>query len=131
MVDTFYSETLPKIERELSFGTFFNIEPEQEEHFASTIIEAYGLPEDRKVNVVSEIRSNRKFYHVIDNPNIELLQNLTHAQSPYTMYSSPVIFRAVCRVCGYQTNSSPDVDDLIEQIREEHGIHCRQKPPGA
>ena len=126
LVDTLFDKTLPKISEQTSEGTMYNIEPDEEDHFATIIIDAYGLPADRKPNVISEIHSNRKFYKAVGNPNIELLQHLAHTRSPLTMYRSPPVYIAVCKICRYETHRSSDIDSIIEQLLTEHGKSCKR-----
>jgi Domain of unknown function (DUF4365) len=124
LVDGFFEETLPRISEFDSDKARLDIEPEQEDHFATTILEAYGLPVERKSNVISEIRANRKFYNVVANPDIELLQDLTHTRSRTTMYRTPPTYIAVCKICQYKTHASSNVDSIIEQFMSEHGMSC-------
>jgi hypothetical protein len=124
LVDRLFQETLPKISETASKMDLSDIEPEQEDDFATTIIEAYGLPVERKANVISEIHANRKFYNTVENPDIELLQNLAHTRSPTTMYRTPPTHIAVCKICRYSTQESANIDSIIDQLLSEHGNSC-------
>lgn len=123
LVKQYIQETLPKLNN-LDERGFRDIDPGKEREFAEYFALSLDLPEERIENIVADIVSNRKFAEAIPDLSIELLQNLLHTDHRSTMYIKPVVYVAICRKCGFKTNSSQDVERVIEEVIAKHGRSC-------
>lgn len=103
----------------------FDSLPEEEiPRFADMVIESLGIPKDRLENVIFDISFLRQAERRINNKYFELLQNLTHTKDKETMYKEKPGYVIKCKKCGYQTDESSDLDELLNQLAIDHGYVC-------
>lgn len=91
--------------------------------FAKTFAEAVGLSKDRIPNIVSDIKAYKLFEAKCDNPNVELLQDLRHTQSPNTMYGNKPSYILVNKSMGFESSPSQDIEKLLAEYE-----HFLKKP---
>jgi len=94
------------------------------DQYAKTFATALGLPENRIVHLVADLRAIKLFKSVIPDKDAELLQNLRHTLSIDTLYASPVIYTGHCFRCGFTTTPSAIVEDIIKEFSSSHGESC-------
>lgn len=82
------------------------------EYLSSTILSLYKLPEDRRINIVNEIKSYRLFHSRCTNPSLELLVNHPSTYNKHS-YSEPVEFIIKSIITGIQTPPSSDMEKLL------------------
>lgn len=80
-------------------------------------LEVFNLPEERLQNIVTELNAIRLFENRCKNPNIELLSNNSHLISRESRYKSPPSFVLSHKQFKYQTPSSDDIEQLLEQFK--------------
>lgn len=94
-----------------------------EVNFAKTFIEAIGLSKDRIPNIVSDIKAYKFFEAKCNNPNVELLQDLRHTQSPVTMYANKPSYILIDKSTGFESSPSQDIEKLLNEYE-----HLLKKP---
>ena len=102
-----------------------NVEDGDEENFAKIFSEATGLNKDRIPNIVSDIKAYKLFEAKNKNPNIELLQDLRHTQSPLTMYANKPSYILVDKSTGLESSPSQDIQKLLNEY--EHLLKSPSK----
>ena len=95
-----------------------------EEHsFARFFADSCGLPEDRIENIVLNIKAAKIFEENCKNPNIKLLQDLSHIKSLETYYAESPIFILKNEKTGSFSSRSNDIYKLLKEFEEL----CREK----
>jgi hypothetical protein len=120
LVNRFLNEDLPQIK---SRG-FVEMDDSEIDKYAEKYATALGLPDNRIVNLVADLRAIKRFKSVIPDKNAELLQNLSHTRSIDTLYASPVVYTGHCSRCGFTTNPAAMVEDIIKEFASSHGESC-------
>ena len=95
---------------------------EELEDAANMIVEARGLPIERRSNVLGDLKFMKEAYTVLKGMNFVVLQNLKHTESDETYYKEPIKQILVCTKCGFQTTPSYDFAQsfLEKKARHEH-----------
>lgn len=88
------------------------------EKFAHTILEVYQLPEDRLINIIAELKNYKKFHEACKNPDLDLLQDLSHNSSIETSYKYPPKYIIRNMKTGLKTLPSTDIDELLEAFKD-------------
>ncbi|WP_288879231.1 DUF4365 domain-containing protein [Pedobacter panaciterrae] len=86
------------------------------ERFAKDILAAYQLPEERLPYILHDLNILKTFEQRCNNPNIELLQDLTHMQSNATKYAQPPIYILRHKTLNIQTKPSSDIESLLNEF---------------
>lgn len=94
-----------------------NTKDEDEIIVAQEIVKIFKIPEDRLENVLSDIRTQKRFYQQCKNENIELLQDLRHFNNIETCYALPPKYCLRSKETGIQSSSNTDIEVLLEQFK--------------
>jgi hypothetical protein len=100
--------------------------------FARDICEEKGIPKERLPVAEQDAFASREIARerVDWCRHIDLIQDLTHAQSPTTMYTIDLKHDVVCEKYGYRTNTgSSDSEQLIKSFKETFCAGCPSREP--
>jgi len=122
LVDKFFKEGLPALTKEYTF--FLDLSEEEISSFADTIVRSFNVPDDRKKNIILDIKNSQKFEKQVNRKYFNLLQNLTHTKKRETIYKSVPRYVIECKKCSYRTDESDNIDELIKQLKNEHSHYC-------
>lgn len=122
IVDMFVS-SIPKTINELNFESqLIQLNDEDVDSFAFTLMEALGVPQDRFENIKAAILCEKLFSEKSFCKNLRLLENEGHRKSKETMYKYKPRFIVECRKCQQQTQEGEDVLELLNSINREKCI---------
>ena len=65
-------------------GQFKDLTNEQVDIFANTMLQIYGLPKERKINIVNEVKSYRFYFIFCYTDKFQLICDVNPNQSPVT-----------------------------------------------
>jgi hypothetical protein len=122
MVKHYLQETLPEILKQDGFTDMTDLEITK---FAETYAASIRLPEERIQNIVSDIQAMKRFKNAIPDPNAALLQDLHHTSSLTTLYVAPIIHIGRCKHCGFSTQPTTNVEEIIREYLSNHGQSCK------
>jgi len=105
-----------RVHKEGNDTTWASVADNEVEKFAKLVLEAYGIPEERLVNIVSDINTYKTFEKECTNEDIELLQDLSHLQSAATIYASAPIYVMRSKKTGIQSKPSSNIHELLDQF---------------
>lgn len=125
LVRKFLHETLPEIQKQ---DDLTGMELPEITNFAETYADNLGLPKERIKNIVADILAMKRFKNAIPDKNAMLLQDLHHASSITTLYATPIIHIGRCQRCGFSTNPTTNVEDIIKEYLSTHGQSCKKNP---
>lgn len=86
------------------------------EDMAKKLLNAYGLPENRLVNIIYSLKMMKIFHQRCNNPNIELLEDLRHTQNFSTTYIAPPPYILRDKTSNRQTQPSTDIEALLKEF---------------
>lgn len=84
------------------------------QQYAQIVLDAYGIPQDRLVNIVSDIKAYKTFEQQCSNPDLVLLQDLSHLRSLSTTYSDPPVYVIKSTKTGIKSKRSTNVNELLD-----------------
>jgi len=122
MVKHYLQETLPEILKQDGFTDMTDLEITK---FAETYAASIRLPEERIQNIVSDIQAMKRFKNAIPDPNAKLLQDLHHTLSLTTLYAAPIIHIGRCKHCGFSTQATTNIEEIIREYLSNHGQSCK------
>jgi hypothetical protein len=93
-----------------------NVPDDQVEVYAQILLDAYSIPKERLVHIIADINAHKTFYRECSNPDLELLQDLTHLQQKETTYATPPIFVVRSKKSGIQSKRSSNINELLDQF---------------
>lgn len=96
---------------------FANMNDDEIDQYAKVVHRTYGLPQERLMNIVNEMKALRYFYSKCDRENYQILFDLRHMRSIQTKYASPIFFILINKRTGLK--SLPGVD--IEKLASDFG----------
>ncbi len=95
---------------------WLNLSEETMEKLADAYISHKGIPEERKINLIEEMKSYKKFHSICTNKNIELLVDTRPMASINTMYKEPSKFILKHQILGIESKPSCDISELIDEF---------------
>lgn len=113
IVDNVYNN-LQKTLKSDDGSHFKKLTDAQVDFFADNVLSVYGLPPERRIHIVNEIRAYRFFYLHCDTQNFTLLCDLRPHQNESTKYASATRYILVSNRTGVQSQSSTDVEALAK-----------------
>ncbi len=96
-----------KEDRDLAFCK--EMDDEQIDFLAATILDSMKLPTERLINIIEELKAYRMFHQRCTDKNVEVIQ-VKDAQD----YSSPIYFYLKSKATGIQTSPKRDMDSLLK-----------------
>lgn len=99
---------------------------------ANGVLQALGLPEDRRRHVVDDIRKQIRFVEAKSEycRHLQPIQNLTHTSSPGTAYARPTVHVCRCELLGVQTKiETEDADTALTSMIKTYCDDCDQRNP--
>lgn len=108
-------DAFDKKEKVLENVTKYDLQiPESEfEALSESMINALNLPKVRQKNIISDLRSHKYFNENNKSESLELLQNIDHAKSDITLYSTLPLYTIRCQKCGRKSIQDSDVKQLL------------------
>lgn len=122
LVDEFFKEGLPALTKEII--CFSDLPEEEIPDYADTLIRSLNIPNDRKENIILDIKNHQKFEKLVNIKYFNLLQNLEHTRQKETIYKDPLKYVIECKKCSYMTKESENIEELINQLKREHDYYC-------
>lgn len=93
-----------------------DVSDDDAEKYAKIALEAFGLPEERLANIVTEVNAHRMFDTKCENPDLELIVDLRHTLSKETHYAWPPVFMIQSKKSGFTTTASQNIDIVLDQV---------------
>ena len=103
-------------ERFDSEDAWASVPDDQVEKYARIVLDAYELPIERIVHIIADINAHKTFYRECTNPDLELLQDLSHHQRKETIYATSPMFIIRSKKSGIQSKKSSDINVLLDQF---------------
>jgi hypothetical protein len=116
IVDKAYQDYVKEQENEKEPAHFKGMSDEQITAFSQTVLESYGLPPERLVNIVNEAKAYRFFSTFGNISDFEVLADLRHYQSKETLYASPSSFILKSKRTGLESLPSRDLEKLARDF---------------
>jgi len=116
IVDKAYEDYVKEQENEKEPAHFKGMSDEQITAFSQTVLESYGLPPERLVNIVNEAKAYRFFSTFGNISDFEVLADLRHYQSKETLYASPSSFILKSKRTGLESLPSRDLEKLARDF---------------
>ena len=101
---------------------------------AGQLMEAFGLPEDRREYVEDDLRKMSRAEQVKKSycRHLQPIQNLAHTRSLRTIYTRPTQHTCQCLRFGYQTViEQEDIEVVIKAMQRTYCDECGFREPGA
>lgn len=105
-----------KKSKPIDYEALINVSNEELAIMADRINSSLGLPESRKVNILTDLKNSKFFYNNRKSSNFQILQDLTHTKSFKTYYKESPKQIIKCLDCDYETSSSENISEIIEEI---------------
>jgi len=113
--DSFIDEIIKTSNKQVDPRELIKQSSEREiEAQAKILLEVYGLPKERLINIILDMKSMKKFYTTCKNDDIEILQDLRHLNSKETKYKFQCSYILRSKRSGLETPPSSDVDELLK-----------------
>jgi hypothetical protein len=102
--------------------------------YASNLLTATGLPEERRRSVEDDIRKQGQIERVQHEfcRHLQPLQNLEHLRSPATAYLYTTKYTCSCQLLGHETRiENDDLDVVIKAMQQVYCSECDRREPRA
>ena len=96
---------------------FAAITDEEIRKLAMDALNLYNLSEDRLPNMITEIKAMRVFDAQCKNPDIDLLTNNMHLNTPESRYAMPPVFVLQDKQSKFQTPPDNEIDRLLRKFK--------------
>jgi hypothetical protein len=99
---------------------------------ADKMIEALGLPPERRGNVEDDFRKEAKIEAVQQDycKHLQPVQNNEHLLSPRIAYARPTRYTCSCTLLGYRTRiENEDIDTVINAMQRVYCEGCDKREP--
>lgn len=95
------------------------------DEYVDIILKTLKLPEDRRVNITSNIKDTKRFEKLIKSKNFNLLEDLRHTKSPSTHFKYPITYILECKKCK-QTSAPQNDIDIIISFMDSHDCEIKK-----
>lgn len=109
-----------------------NVE-EDARSLADHVMQASGLPEDRRMFVEQDARNLLRMEAVKGEfcRHLQPLQNLEHTRSITTIYTKPALYTGSCTLLGHETHvECSDIETVITTFQSLYCASCQHRKPG-
>jgi hypothetical protein len=100
--------------------------------YASNILTATGLPEERRRSIEDDIQKQGQIERVQREfcRHLQPLQNLEHLRSPATAYLYTTKYTCSCQLLGHETRiENDDLDVVIKAMQQVYCSECDRREP--
>ena len=101
-----------------------NMSDKEIERYATDLTKYLRIPEERKGNLINDLRFTKEANKEIKGTHFQLLQNLEHTKSIKTFYAVPLSYILKCEVCGFETKPSDNLQSLLLDKKIHHPHVC-------
>lgn len=93
--------------------------------YADLILEQLKLPQDRKINIISDLRTIEVFKLTDQSKDFNLLQDLRHKKSVDSYFKEPCTYIIQCKKCGENSESSQDINTILSFLSSHYCLSER------
>lgn len=103
---------------------FRNMTKEEKEKYVVDFVRIAGIPQERKANVMADMKFMNDATKALEGTNFQVLQNLNHTKSKESMYATPLRYILECQKCGFRTAEGGQLEKLLNYKRRYHPHTC-------
>ncbi len=103
---------------------FRNMTNEEKEKYVTDFVRIAGIPQERKVNVMADMKFIDDAAKALEGSNFYVLQNLNHTKSKESMYATPLRYIFECQKCGFRTSEGEYLSELLNYKTRYHPHVC-------